>query len=179
MNNCRAIFNECSYLVDKCDDNYHLTDDGRYILETRTKDLGNIKMCLSELFMNNASEFFYVFYIVETKDSKSKIDFQDNFWKKIFPIKKMIKVSGDFQSSVITSYLGYDGIDIEHTPINRILIHNDKENAINYSLTSGTSSLIAVDNILNSIETLDINKFFSTSNIKLSSNELSKRKRNK
>ena len=173
MDNCRAVFNECSYLVDKYDDKYRSVDEGGYIVETMIKDLGNIKLCLSELFMNGVSEFFYVFYIVETSDLKRKIDFLDNFWKRTSPIKKMIKISGNFQSIVITSYLSCDGIDIEHTPINRILIHSDKEMATNYSLTTGTSSLISVDNIINSIETLDINKFFSNSNIKSSSNDLS------
>ncbi len=158
MNNCKNIFYECTHLVEKFDNFFQSKDESGYFCDHKIKDLGSLKLCLSQLYNKQMNDFFFVFYIVEVNDARKNIDFNSHYWKNDPSIKRMVKVSGNLQSIGIMSYLGKENDELDLPFISQIEIKDDNEFGMFH--TRNRTNPISANKIIEDIKMLKIGNFF-------------------
>ena len=153
-----VILQKCKNLLNKYDNFDISKDSGGYTVRSKMKDFGRQKLLLSELRGRNSSDYFYVLYIVETNSPYDSIDFKDNYWKCNSSIKRILKVSGDINSTTITASDKTNEIGQNYLVKNIIII---KDNDMMQYLSNKNVSTIDNENVISSLESLNINSFFN------------------
>ena len=160
MKNFRYIYNECTYLVEKCDKNEKSVNDYGYTYKSRIKDLGEKKVELNELVDKDNNTEFFSCKIVEVDDPTKKIDFENPFYFNEPFFNRMVKISGDKDSIVITSSLKKNEIITDLVDTSRIVIKGENDYAEEWLLYD-LPCQVNIDNIISAIENLNVDRFFN------------------